>query len=125
MQNMDKQFSEEKFEGLPPIAWLFMAVAIMPHLLMLAGQEIIAAIASCTCFPVTMGPFSLAHTYLLVNRLGFISHMAWLSALLFSMIWFAILYWGWRKNRALTMALCAFCFIASAEWIWIGIIPQG
>ena len=124
MQNIDEQLSEEKFATLPPITWLFLAVAIAPHLLMLAGQELAASIASCACFPVTMGPFSLAHTYLLVNRLGFLSHMAWLSALLFSMIWFALLYWGWRKNRAIAIALCAFCFIVSAEWIWIGIIPQ-
>ena len=124
MRNINEQLSEEEFEGLPPLAWLFLAVAIAPHLLMLAGQELMASIASCACFPVTMGPLAMAHTYLLVNRLGFLSHMAWISALLFSMTWFTLLYWSWRKNRTITLAICSLCFIVSAEWIWIGIMPQ-
>ena len=124
MRNINEQLSEEEFEGLPPLVWLFLAVAIAPHLLMLAGQDFIASIASCTCFPVTMGPFALAHTYLLVNRLGFLSHMAWISALLFSLIWFALLCWSWRKSRTITMAICTICFIFSVEWIWIGLMPQ-
>jgi hypothetical protein len=123
MRNIDEQLSEEGFERLPPLVWLFLAIAIVPHLLVLAGQELIASILSCTCFPITMGPFALAHTYLLVNRLGFLSHMAWISALLFSMIWFALLSWLWRKNRTITLAICSFCFIVSMEWIWVGILP--
>ena len=123
MQNIDEQLSEEKFECLSPLAWIFFAVAIVPHLLMFAGQEFLASIASCACFPFTMGPLSLAHTYLLVNRLGFMSHMAWLSALLFSMIWFALLCWSWRKNRTITVAFSTLFFIVSAEWIWVGILP--
>ena len=124
MRNINEQLSEEEFQSVPPLVWLFLAVAIAPHLLMLIGQEIMASIASCACFPITMGPFAWAHTYLLVNRLGFLSPMAWLSALLFTLIWFALLRWSWRKSRTITMAICTICFIFSAEWIWIGIIPQ-
>jgi hypothetical protein len=124
MQNSDERRSEEDFISLPPLAWLFLAVAIVPHLLTLAGQESVASILSCTCFPVTMGPFAIAHTYLLVDRLGFLSHMAWISALLFSTIWFALLSWMWRKSRTIALAVCSLCYIAAAEWIWIGILPQ-
>jgi hypothetical protein len=123
MRNIDEQFSEEEIKCLPPVAWLFLALAIVPHLLMLAGQELMASIASRSCFPFTMGPFSLAHTYLLVHRLGFTSHMGWISALIFSMIWFGFLSWLWRKNRTVTLAICSLSFIISAEWIWLSIMP--
>jgi hypothetical protein len=123
MRKVTDQHSEEKFECLPPLAWLFLAVAIAPHLLKLAGQEYMASIASCACFPVTMGPFALVHTYLLVNRLGFLSHMAWISALLFSMTWFALLCWSWRKNRTITIAIYTLFIIVTLEWIWTGILP--
>ena len=123
MQNFDEQLSEERFDTLPPLVWLFLAIAVLPHVLTLIGQELIASIFSCACFPVTMGPFSLAHTYLLVNRLGFLSNMAWMSALLFTLIWFAFLAYLWRRNRAVTLAICSLCFVISAEWIWVGILP--
>lgn len=123
MQDSNGQLSQEEFATLPPLAWLFLAIALLPHLLTLAGQEFMASILSCTCFPVTMGPFALAHAYLLVNRLGFLSHMAWMSALLFTLIWFVFLAWLWRKNRAVALAISSLCFIISAEWIWIGILP--
>ena len=45
MQNIDEQLPEEEFKSLPPLPWFFLAVAIAPHLLMLAGQELMASIA--------------------------------------------------------------------------------
>jgi hypothetical protein len=123
MQDFDGQLSENGFDTLPPLVWMFLAIAMIPHVLMLVGQEILAPILSCACFPVTMGPFALAHTYLLVNGLGFLSNMAWISALLFTLIWFAFLAYLWRRNKAITLALCSLCFVISAEWIWAGILP--
>ena len=123
MQNIDEQLSEEKVECLPRLAWLFLAVAFAPHLLSLAGLDPLAKIASFICFPASMGPFAVAHAYILVSRLGFTSHMAWISALTFSLTWFVLVSWLWRKNRTVTSAIGATCFLVSAGWIWLILVP--
>jgi hypothetical protein len=123
MQNNGELVSEEEAECLPRFVWLFLAVAFVPHLLAIVGLDLMAMIASFICFPATMGPFALAHVYILVNRLGFISQMAWISALLFSLIWFALICWLWRKDKTVTLGICAFCFIISSGWIWLRILP--
>lgn len=123
MRNISEQVTEDDFECLPRLAWLFLLVAFVPHLLALVGSNIAAMIASYICFPASMGPFALAHAFILVNRLGFTTHMAWISALIFSLIWFALLCWSWRKNRTITMAIGTFSFIVSIGWIWLFIVP--
>jgi hypothetical protein len=123
MQDGNGQLSQNEFDTLSPLAWLFLAIALLPHLLTLAGQELVASILSCMCFPVTMGPFALAHTYLLVNHPGLLSPMAWLPACLFTLVWFAMLAWLWRRNKAVALGICSLSFVISSEWIWIGILP--
>lgn len=123
MQNINEPASEQEIQCLSPLAWLFFAGALLPHVLVLAGQEVMAFGASAIFFPLTMGPFAVVHMVLLVNRLGFLSHMAWISALIFSMIWFALVCWSWRKDRTLTIGLWCLCFIVSCGWIWQRIIP--
>ena len=124
MRSSNRPKVHDMAESLSPAAWLFLAIAVLPQVLVLAGRELTASIFSCMCFPVVMGPFALVHTLLLVNRLGFVSNMAWISAILFSMIWFALLSWLWRKNKTVTLAICSLSFIVSAELIWIVIMPQ-
>ena len=81
MQNINEKVPEEEFEYLPDLTWVLLLVAFVPHLLALIGSNTLARITSCACFPASMGPFSVAHTYILINRLGFTSHMSWISAL--------------------------------------------
>jgi hypothetical protein len=119
MQNLGNQVSDQEVEYLPDIAWLLLLVALLPHLIALIGTAALAMLSSCACFPISMGPFAIAHTYLLVNRLGFTSHMSWISAISFSLIWSAFLCCSWRKNRTVTMVIGVFCFIISAGWIWL------
>jgi len=107
MRNISEQVTEDDFEWLPHLAGLFLLIAFVPHLLELIGLNIAAMLASYICFPVSMGPFALAHASILVNRMGFTSHMSWISALVFTLIWFALLCWTWRKNRTITMAIGA------------------
>ncbi len=123
MQNRSEGVSEEEAECLPRLAWLFLGVAFVPHLLALVGLNLMAMIASFICFPASMGPFALAHVTILVNRLGFISQIAWISALLFSLILFALFCWSWRKDKTVTLGICACCFIISSGWIWLRILP--
>jgi hypothetical protein len=123
MQHSNEHVYDEECPCLPPLAWGFLAVAILPQVLMLAGQESVASVLACGCFPVTMGPFAVPHAILLVDHLDFVSHMAWISALLLSMIWFTFLSWLWRKNRNVTLAICSLCCVIAAEWIWVGILP--
>ena len=123
MQNINRQDSEEEIEVLPDLAWFLLLVAFVPHLLALIGSGALALIASCGWFPASMGPFSLAHAYLIVNRLGYTSHMSWISALSFSLIWSAFLYFSWQKHRTTTLVIGAFSFIVSAVWLWLLIAP--
>jgi hypothetical protein len=123
MQRINRSPSERESPCLAPCTWLFLAVAITPHLLMLLGQESMASMLACVCFPVSMGPLALVHTYLAVNRLGLLSHMAWISALLFSLTWFASLSWLWRRNKTIVLAFCALCLAIVGEWIWVGLLP--
>jgi hypothetical protein len=87
------------------------------------GFNPLAMIASCGCFPASMGPFAIAHIFLLVDRLGFTSHMAWISAVTFSLLWSAILCCGWRKNRNITLGVAVAGFTVSAVWAWLVIRP--
>ena len=119
MVNIDEHLADESVESLPPLAWLFLALAFVPHLLALVGVDGLAMMASTVCFPASMGPLAFAHTYLLASRLGYNSHMAWISALLFSTIWSLLVCWFWRKNRVVALAIGAFCFIVSTSWIWL------
>ena len=123
MQHINNQVPEEEFEYLPDFVWFFLLVAFVPHLLALVGSNMAAMIASCACFPASMGPFAPAHVFLLVNRLGFTSHMAWISALTFSLIWSAILCCAWRKNKNITMAVGASFSIISAILVWLLLAP--
>jgi hypothetical protein len=123
MMQAEKQAYEEEYPCLPPMAWAFLTVAILPQLLLLAGQELLASVLACGCFPVTMGPFAVLHATLLVDHLDLVSHMAWMSALVFSMTWFAILSWLWRKNRTVALATCSLCCVIGAELIWVGVLP--
>jgi hypothetical protein len=110
MRNSDEQLSFDKplsngaVECLPTLAWVFLAIAFIPHTLALVGLDMSAVIASIICFPLSMGPFAVAHAYLLVSRLGFTSHMAWISALLFSIIWSVLVCWFRGRSRATTEA---------------------
>jgi hypothetical protein len=124
MQNIDQPLPEEAVESLPTLAWLFMGIAFVPHVLALVGQDVLALIASSICFPVSMGPFALAHATILVSRLGFTSHMAWISALIFSLTWFVLVYWFWKKSRAITVAVGAFSIVISAGWSPLLLLPQ-
>ncbi|MGD2079410.1 MAG: hypothetical protein PVH18_13585 [Chloroflexota bacterium] len=123
VRGFDEQSFQRGFNTLRPLVWLFVAIAIMPHLLTLAGQDLMADLLSCTCFPVTMGLLSLVHKYLLVDRFGLLSPMVWMSALLFTLVWLALLTRLWRRNRTVTVAICSLCFVISTEWVWIGILP--
>jgi hypothetical protein len=123
MQNVSEQVSREEWECLPNCAWLFLAVAFVPHLIAMAGQHLLTKLASSICFPVSMGPFAFVHSYIVDNRLGFDSHMAWISALLFSMAWFPIFRWSWSKDKTKTIVLCALCFIVFSGWAWLLILP--
>ena len=123
MAIIDEHLADESVDSLPPLAWLFLAAAFVPHLLALAGLNGLVMMASAICFPTSMGPLAVPHTYLLASRLGFTSHMAWISALLFSMTWFVLLGWFWGKNRATALAIGATCFIISAGWIWLVLAP--
>ena len=115
---MNEKIVEKETECLPAMAWVFMAVAVVPHLLAQVGLDVLAKAAALICFPLSMGPFALAHGTILINRLGFTTHMAYISALLFALIWFAIFCSIWRRNRTVTTAVCAVCFLFSATWIW-------
>jgi hypothetical protein len=124
MHNINQHVSEEEeFAGLPDIAWALLLLAFVPHVLALMGFNPLAMIASCGCFPASMGPFAVAHIFLLVDRLGFTSHMAWISAVSFSLLWSAILCYGWRKNRNITMVVAVAGFTVSALWAWLVIRP--
>lgn len=123
MQNINKQVSEEEYTYLPDLAWVLLVVAFIPHLLALIGLNPLAMLASCGCFPASMGPFALAHVFMLVNRLGFTSHMSWISAVSFSLIWSAILCCAWRKNKNITMAVGASFSIISAILVWLLLAP--
>ena len=64
MQHINHQVpEEEEVSFLPDIAWLLLLVGFIPHLLALIGLNPLALLASCGCFPVSMGPFAPAHTY--------------------------------------------------------------
>lgn len=119
MQNVSEKVSQEEWECLPICAWLFLAVAFVPHMIAMAGQDLLTKVASAICFPIGMGPFAFVHSYIVDNRLGFDSHMAWISALLFSMVWFPIFRWSLSKDKTKTIAICALCFVVSAGWIWL------
>ena len=123
MQNINKQVSEEEYTYLPDLAWVLLVVAFIPHLLALIGLNPLAMLASCGCFPASMGPFALAHVFMLVNRLGFTSHMSWISAVTFSMIWSAGLCCAWKRNKNITLGVAALCFIGSAIPVWLLISP--
>jgi hypothetical protein len=118
MQNYDNRVYDGECACLPDIAWLLVIVALLPHLLGLVGTAATAAIASCACFPASMGPFAVVHAYLLIGRLGYISHMSWISAISFSLLWSAFLCCAWRKSKTVTVGIGVFCFIVSAVWIW-------
>ncbi len=121
--NVDEQLSDEAVKFLPTLAWVFLAIAFVPHALALVGLDILAVMASSICFAASMGPLALLHAYLLAGRLGFTSHMAWISALLLATIWSAIVCWFWQKNRTITVAIGASCFLLSATWIWLALVP--
>ena len=91
MHNINTHDYEDKVNCLPEIAWILLAVGLVPHVLEIIGSHTAALIACYICFPISMGPFALAHGYLLINRLGLTSHMAWISVITFSLIWSAIL----------------------------------
>jgi len=42
MQNINEPASEQEIQCLSPLAWLFFAGALLPHVLVLAGQEVMA-----------------------------------------------------------------------------------
>lgn len=119
----DEQRSDEAVNCLPALAWAFLAIALVPHALALVGLDILAVIASTICFPASMGPLALVHAHLLVSRLGYTSHMAWISALLLSTTWSALVCWFWRKNRITALAVGASLFLLSVSWIWFTLIP--
>ena len=123
LAKVGERLSDDAVEGLPTLAWLFLAVAFAPHLLAVAGADTMATIVSTFCFPASMGPLALAHAHILVSRLGFTSHMAWISALLFSTLWSVLLYWFWGKSRAVAFAIGATCFVGTAGCIWLILLP--
>ena len=123
MQNINQQVSEEECPCLPEFAWGLLVVAFIPHALALMGLNPLAMLASCGCFPASMGPFALAHALMLVKGLGFTSHMSWISAVSFSMIWSAILCCAWRKNRKNTLAVGGSFSIVSAILVWLILAP--
>ena len=100
MQDYDNRVYDGECACLPDIAWLLVIVALVPHLLGLVGTAATAAIASCACFPASMGPFAVVHTYLLIGRLGYTSHMSWISAISFSLLWsaFLVLFMAEKQN---------------------------
>lgn len=123
MQNVSEQVTQEEWECLPSCAWLFIAVAFTPHLIAMAGQELLTKVAITICFPASMGPFAFVHSNIMGNRLGFDSPMGWISALLFSMAWFPIFRWSLAKDKTRTILFCTFCFIGFAGWIWLRSVP--
>jgi hypothetical protein len=73
---VNEHYSNEAVECLPALAWLFLAVAFVPHALALVGLDILAVMASIICFPASMGPLALAHAFLLASRLGFTDNLS-------------------------------------------------
>lgn len=120
MQNIQEETSQEDWECLPSCAWLFLAIAFVPILTALSGQAFLTKLALSICFPVSMGPFAFIHLYIVESRLGFDSHMVWISALLFSMAWFPLFRWLLSKDKIKTILLCAFCVFvfAGSVWLW-------
>jgi hypothetical protein len=114
MQNINRKVTEEEWPCLPELARVLLVVAIIPHVLALVGFTPLAKLVSCACFPASMGPFALAHAFILANRLGFTSHMVWISAVTFSLIWSAGLCCAWQRNKNVTMGVAALIFITTA-----------
>jgi hypothetical protein len=124
MHNINQQVSEEEtYPCLPEIAWVLLVVAFIPHVLALMGLNPLVQLASCGCFSASMGPFALAHVFMIIKGLGFTSHMAWISAVTFSLIWSAGLCCAWRRNKNITMGIAALTIVISAIPVWFLLTP--
>ena len=72
---------------------LFAFISLVPHLLFMAGAEFAGLASVYLGFPAGMGVFALAQLYLVFNFFGWTSPFAYVSALLFALLWTRLLQW--------------------------------
>ena len=106
-----------EFDLLLKWVGIIMLVAIVPHYLAQMGFLDWAQNAAMILFPMTMGPLSILQCCMVVNSLGFTTHMAWLFAMLIALIWSGIILAMWRWKSNLAAAIYLISLIVSVIWI--------
>jgi hypothetical protein len=104
------------------LAWVL--VALIPHVLVTLGLGFAGMMSMYVAWPTAMGPFALAHAWLLTGQIGLIGPLGWLSALAWSSLWFAALAWLWRRGaERVVLILGSLSLVATAWALWAWILP--